>query len=165
MQELTKKILLLGRLGVGKTSMVNRFVHDRFSDTYYSTIGVRIEKKSIAVSQMQLNLVIWDIAGESSQKNTPQSYFLGAHGIIYLLDVTAPSSYENLTEEIDFVKQRLPGVPYLVVANKTDLLQPNELAAAIQKIPVSPDLNCSAKNNINVDNVFMELGRLILLNP
>jgi small GTP-binding protein len=164
MQEVNKKVLLLGRLGVGKTSLVNRFVHNRFSDTCFSTIGVRIEKKQVVLTDVNMNLVIWDIAGESSQRNTPQSYFLGAHGIIYLFDITSAVTYENIEEEIAFVKQKLAGVPFVIVANKTDLLGPGELELLVKNMKVKPDMTCSAKNNNNVEPVFVELCKLMLIN-
>ena len=161
--ELTKKIIILGNVGVGKTSMVNRFVFDRFSETYYSTIGVRIEKKVVTVGDDKLNFIIWDIAGESNQQNTPQSYFLGTSAIIYLVDISAPPSYLNVETDIQFIKSKIPNSPLLLVANKFDLLNETQVQHAVKMMPIKPDMLISAKSNLNVESVFKQLANLILL--
>ena len=78
-----KKICLLGGFGVGKTSLVAQFVHSLFSDKYLTTIGVKIEKKSVPVDETQVELVIWDIYGHDDFQKLRTSYLRGASG--YLL--------------------------------------------------------------------------------
>lgn len=164
MRELSKKVILLGNLGVGKTSLVNRFVFNRFSESYFSTIGVRIEKKAVIVDDSKIYMIIWDIAGERNQENTPQSYLLGTNGIIYVVDISNAASYQNAEVDITFLKKKLPGVPILMIANKIDLVSPTDKAAFVNSMPIKPDIFTSAKSNQNVELVFDELGRLILLN-
>ena len=65
---MNKKVILVGHFGVGKSSLVKRFVHSQFSEEYITTIGVKIDKKAITVNGITVNLLIWDIAGEDSQK-------------------------------------------------------------------------------------------------
>lgn len=164
MRELSKKVILLGNLGVGKTSLVNRFVFNRFSESYFSTIGVRIEKKAVVVDDSKINMIIWDIAGERNQENTPQSYLLGTNGIIYVVDISNPASYQNAASDITFLKKKLPTVPILVIANKVDLISAAEKATILKTMLIIPDIFTSAKSNQNVELVFDELGKLILLN-
>jgi small GTP-binding protein len=163
MTEQSKKIILVGNVNVGKTSMVNRYVHHRFSEQYISTIGVRIDKKQITIKDNILNLIIWDLAGESSQQNTPQSYFLGSSGIIYVVDISAPPSFLNMNEDLAFLKSKLPGVPLVIAANKCDLLNAVETENVKKMMPTKPDFFCSAKEDLGVEEVFFRLGELLLL--
>lgn len=164
MSEYSKKVILLGNLGVGKTSLVTRYVFNRFSDSYFSTIGVRIEKKMVIIGEDKVNFIIWDIAGEKRQENTPQSYLLGANGVLYVIDISAPDSFSQLADDIAYLKKKLPGTPILLIANKSDLLTSDQLESVIKTLPIKPDFLTSAKNNQNVEIAFDELGRLILLN-
>jgi small GTP-binding protein len=163
MNEISKKVILVGNINVGKTSMVNQFVHHRFSEQYISTIGVRIDKKQIVVKDHTLNLIIWDLAGESSQQNTPQSYFLGAGGIIYVVDLSAPPTFLNMNNDLEFLKLKLPTIPIIIAANKADLFAPAEVQNITQMMPTKPDFLTSAKNGTNVEELFTRLGELMLL--
>jgi small GTP-binding protein len=78
-----KKICLLGAFAVGKTSLVSRFVKSIFSDRYYTTVGVKIEKKIVRVGEQQWNLIIWDLAGEDEFMQIRMSYLRGASDIFW----------------------------------------------------------------------------------
>ena len=82
------KICLLGESGVGKTSLISRFVHSIFKDQYLTTIGVKIDKKSLEVDGHQVDLLVWDIAGGSDSKNNLSSYLKGSKGCLLY---TSPS--------------------------------------------------------------------------
>ena len=77
---LKKKVVMLGAYGVGKTSLVRRFVSNKFSDEYLSTLGVRIEKREIALGDQALELLLWDVAGDDEFFRLRSSYLLGASG-------------------------------------------------------------------------------------
>lgn len=162
MQQVTKKIILAGPMSVGKTSLVNKYVYHKFSEQYISTIGVRIDKKSLVLGDTQLNLIIWDLAGEMNQINTPQSYFLGAGGVFYIVDINNPSTYISVADELDFIKKKLPGIPVILIANKKDLLTEKELDKALDLIPITPDYLTSAKEGDNVELIFEKLGLKML---
>ena len=83
-----KKILLVGDFGVGKSSLVERFVHNRFSHEYQSTIGVVISKKTLSIENTELKLMIWDVAGSREISEVPASYYLGCAGILFVFDLT-----------------------------------------------------------------------------
>lgn len=89
-----KKICLLGAFAVGKTSLVRRRVHGHFSDNYYTTIGVRIDKLSLTVDNTQLELVLWDLHGEDRFQSVQTSYLKGAAGILVVADLTRPATVE-----------------------------------------------------------------------
>jgi len=71
---ISQKICLLGAPAVGKTSLARRFVFSTFSDKYHSTIGVKIDKKSIVVDDMDVNLIIWDVQGEDRYQKVLGAY-------------------------------------------------------------------------------------------
>ena len=99
-QKVSKKIVLLGNFGVGKTSMIKKFVHNMFSDKYLTTIGVSIEKKSIELKGIELNLIIWDIAGEKELSSINDAYLKGTDGTIFVFEtygITTDTTYKAET--------------------------------------------------------------------
>src|SRR5215475_14364808 len=85
---LQKKICLLGAFGVGKTSLVRRYVDTIFADSYLTTVGVKIDKKVVSVGSEQLALILWDVAGEDEVSAVRASYLRGAAGYLLVVDVT-----------------------------------------------------------------------------
>jgi small GTP-binding protein len=83
-----KKVCLLGTSGVGKTSLVAQFVHSMFSDKYLTTVGVKIDKKSMAVDGTEVTLVIWDLAGDDDFQRLQISYLRGTSGYLLVADGT-----------------------------------------------------------------------------
>jgi len=90
-----KKICLLGGFGVGKTSLVSRFVHSIFSDKYLTTVGVKIEKKSLVLNEQELDLVIWDLYGEDDFQKVRMSYLRGASGYLLVADGTRRTTLDT----------------------------------------------------------------------
>ena len=93
------KVLLTGNFGVGKTSLFQQFIFSKFDERYLTTIGVKVDKKEIDIHGALVEIFLWDVAGEVSQEKVPISYFLGAHGIIYVFDLTRPLTYQNLKND------------------------------------------------------------------
>lgn len=160
--QISKKVILVGQVSVGKTSLVNQYVYSKFNEQYLSTIGVRINKKLLNLGETEMNMIIWDLAGEASQHNTPQSYFLGASGAIYVVDLSNPQSFSGTFADITYLKEKIPGIPVLLAANKSDLLSPEKLSAVVNEMTLKPDFITSAKNNSNVNEMFVELAQLML---
>jgi small GTP-binding protein len=158
----SKKIILTGYYGVGKTSLVRKYVHDSFSDEYLTTIGVKIEKKVVELDGKTMNLMIWDLAGEASTVKTPESYKKGAHGVIYVFDFTRPVTYQNIHNELVNLDTVLPNVPILIVGNKTDLLDENTLQDIKDELNLKNSFyETSAKNGVNVEKLFLDLAKTI----
>ena len=162
MTETTRKIILSGNAGVGKTSLVSRYVHDRFLNKYPSSIGVRIDRKELEINDSILDMIIWDLSSKSSQADVPQSYLLRTSGVIYVVDISEPSTFENISEDISFLKKKLPGILIIIVANKSDKVNQAEINAIINTMPVKPDFISSAKDSVNVIEIFHRLGELML---
>ena len=83
-----KKVCLLGGTGVGKTSLVAQFVHSIFSDKYLTTVGVKIDKKSVDVDGTDVELVIWDVYGHDDFQKLRVSYLRGTSGYLLVADGT-----------------------------------------------------------------------------
>ena len=158
----SKKVILTGSFGVGKTSLFNQFIFSRFSDRYLTTIGVKVNKKVVNINGREVPLLIWDIAGEVAQDKVPNTYFLGASGIIYVFDLTRPLTYKNIKEDLEYLQDLLPGVLVKVVGNKKDLVDENEIIKVREDCILPIDIITSAKTGENVEALFNNLaGELI----
>ena len=162
MPKISKKIILVGSFGVGKTSLMGRFVHHKFSEQYLSTLGVKIDKKVINIDDTELTMLLWDIAGEITQSKVPQSYFLGAAGIIFVFDLTRSSTYLNLASELEYLHKILPGVPYCIAGNKKDLLEDGALEKIKNELPIPCDFFTSARTGEHVEEIFTALGKKMI---
>lgn len=158
---MTKKVILLGKFGVGKTSLISQFVHSKFSEQYLTTIGVKIDKKVVNIDGTELSMIIWDIAGENSQAKVPDNYKLGSHGVFFVFDVTRPSTYEHMQSELELIRALIPDAPIKVLANKADLIADENLNDLISSFD-QDILLCSAKTGENVEEAFYQLGLKML---
>ncbi len=87
-----KKVCMLGAFAVGKTSLVQRFVHSIFSEKYKTTLGVKIDKKSIDIDDAPVELILWDLAGEDEFMKVRNSYLRGSAGYLLVADGTRPET-------------------------------------------------------------------------
>ena len=159
---ISKKIVLTGCFGVGKTSLFNKFLYQKFSEKYLTTIGVKVDKKVIDVNGNKISLLIWDIAGEVGQDKVPQSYFLGSSAIIYVFDLTRPSTWLNIQADIEYLQNLLNGVLIKVVGNKIDLISPGQLENIKSDLPLPWDILTSAKTGENVEDMFYSIGNSLI---
>ena len=173
MSIISKKICLIGDFGVGKTSLIRRFVDRQFSDQYLSTIGVKISRKIVEVVQpqnqiRQVRLLIWDLEGQTKFRSLNYSYMKGAAGAIIVADLSRKETIAQLEEHINLVSVANPkGVRLITAFNKSDLLAPEKLATYEGYRNYSQEINTyitSAKTGKNVANIFQKLVCLMLDN-
>ena len=157
---MSKKVVITGHFGVGKTSLFNRFISNTFNEKYLTTIGVRVDKKSLIIDGQEISLVIWDLAGEVSQEKVPRSYFLGASAVIYVFDLSRPATFSRLNDDIQYIQSVLPGVIIRKVGNKKDLIDDDAIKAIHAK--TQPDCFSSARTGENVEELFTGLARLLI---
>ncbi len=162
--KITKKIILTGSFGVGKTSLFKQFILGMFDERYLTTISVKVDKKTIQIDDHELTLMVWDIAGEVTQDKVPVSYFMGAEGIIYVFDLTREMTMKNIDADIAYLKKLLPNAAYKTVGNKKDLLTEEQLNGFEEKHGFLPDFFTSAKTSENVETLFRALGTEIVTN-
>jgi len=159
---ISKKVILTGCFGVGKTSLFNKFLYQRFSEKYLTTIGVKVDKKVVTVGDRQISLLIWDVAGEVDQDKVPKSYFLGASAVLYVFDLTRPSTWLNLESDLDYLKGLLGNAIIKVVGNKVDLVSPEQVDSVTSRIATKPAILTSAKTGENVEDLFMGVAKELL---
>ncbi|MFK7968874.1 MAG: Rab family GTPase [Bacteroidia bacterium] len=159
---ISKKIALLGHYGVGKTSLISRFVYSKFPESYLTTIGLKVDKKTIDVGEYCLDLVIWDIAGQEEVANVPHFYLKGCAGVIYVFDLARSVTYANLDSQISQIRTLIPDAEILVAGNKKDLLSEAELEAINEKINAPVDLFTSAKEDQGVEELFNMLAQKLV---
>ncbi|MDV7137395.1 Rab family GTPase [Maribacter sp. TH_r10] len=158
----SKKIVILGHFGVGKTSLIRRFVEDSFSDKYKVTIGVHITKKVVEVNADEsVSLIIWDLEGTDEVQMIRQAYLLGTHGVVFVFDVSRPSTFQNLNRDLEIVAQKTPDTPLIVVGNKKDLVINDELQILLKDNGIKADYLTSAKTGDSVNEMFTHLATLL----
>lgn len=157
-----KKICLLGGFGVGKTSLVSRFVHSIFSDKYLTTVGVKIDKKSVALGDQQVDLIVWDLHGEDDFQKLHMSYLRGSSGYLLVVDGTRRASLDTALMLHAKAKWAIGEVPVMLAINKADLESTWELdQAAIDQLKC-PVVKTSAKTGNQVNETFTSLARAML---
>jgi small GTP-binding protein len=160
-----KKICMVGVFGTGKTSLVQQYVHSIFSVKYHSTVGVKIDRKTVDISGTQVSLVLWDLAGKDAEQEIPASYLRGSHGVLYVVDGTRRETLEQLPELQALVRGAAGTVPSLVALNKADLVGEWKLSDADEaglKSQGAEVLRTSAKTGSAVEDAFGWLARTTL---
>jgi small GTP-binding protein len=118
---LQKKICMLGGFSVGKTSLVRRYVESIFSETYLTTVGVKIDKKTMRLPDRVVSLILWDLAGEEHTFSFPMSYLRGSSGYVLVADGTRPSTLEAALSLHQRVEADYGALPFVLLLNKCDL--------------------------------------------
>jgi small GTP-binding protein len=161
---LQKKICLLGAFGVGKTSLVRRYVDTIFSDAYLTTVGVKIDKKLMTIGNEALALILWDIAGEDAVAAVRVSYLRGAAGYLLVVDGTRPETLDTAVSIQQRIVAELGPVPFFALLNKADLQEdwalPEERIAALTAAGWT-FRRTSAKTGAAVEETFQELATLL----
>lgn len=176
MPVISQKICLIGDFGVGKTSLIRRFVDRQFSDRYLSTVGVKISRKILEVKLkdtgniVQLQLLIWDIEGKSKFKRIVPSYLQGAKGAIIVADLNRQETLAHITEHIEsFFAVNPLGSKVIIALNKCDLIDLKQLTNILEKNQFIGDDRIlytyvtSAKTGKDVDLMFEQLAENLIV--
>ncbi len=163
------KILLLGDGGVGKTSLLHRFIDNTFEPDYKSTIGVQFMTKVVETENESVKLIIWDIAGQSKFTSYRHLYYRDAEGIILVYDITRPRTFENLSIWItDALQRTTRKTKIALLGNKVDLVD-QRLVTRIygeQFAKLHENIVCfsetSAATGENVDEAFKTLVEFLM---
>ena len=162
---LQKKICMLGSFAVGKTSLVRRYVESIYSDTYHTTVGVKIDKKMVQVGSQEVTLILWDLYGEDEFQKMRWSYVKGASGYLLVADGTRRATFEKALMLEEGVREAVGALPFIFVLNKADLASVWEIDAAMESGLVDKGwevMRASAKTGENVDAAFRKLTEKML---
>lgn len=116
-----KKMCMLGGFSVGKTSLIKRFVHSVFSDAYLTTVGVKIDKKTVELTDRTVNLILWDLAGEDDMSSLRTTYLRGSAGYLLVADGTRRSTLDVALSLNQRVEAEFGPLPFALLLNKSDL--------------------------------------------
>ena len=166
------KLITLGDSGVGKTSILKRFVNQKFDEDMISTIGFGFSSKQITLkngSKIKFKLV--DTAGQENFRSLNNSYLKNAEGIFFIFSHNSRKSFENITYWIDSIKENIQEInnfknfPAFLIGNKSDLehkINDEEIEDFSKENNFSGYIETSAKENINVDKIFQEMGETLI---
>lgn len=167
--EMKMKICLVGDGGVGKTSLIRKYVFNEFDDRYLFTLGTNVSKKEITLpgdegQPVRVQMIIWDIMGQKDlAKLFTEQYFKGASAGVGVCDSTDEKTLEGLKEWIDGMREAAGQVPIIILANKVDLVDHKQIDDdRLKEIAEGYGASyyfSSAKTGENVEKAFMELAR------
>ena len=165
------KIIIFGDGGVGKTTLITRYLTGVFRSDSEITIGVDFHVKKIEIEGKRVSLQIWDFAGEERFRFLLPSYVIGASGGIFLYDITRYSSFKNFDSWLEIFKKGYRGdnhqLPVLMVGSKLDLeykraVSREEAYELAKKNNLYGYIECSSKDGQSVEDIFLEIGRLMI---
>ncbi len=157
----SRKVCMLGDFGVGKTSLVARFVRNTFSEKYLTTVGVKVDSKEVPLPEGRvLKLVLWDIAGKSALDALNTSYLRGASGLMLVADGTRESTLRSALDLLMQSRAVLPDAKAILLVNKLDVIErwevaPTTLAELRRTLPV---FETSARFGEGVEQAFADLA-------
>ena len=162
------KIILVGAQGVGKTSIITRFMEGDFNDDYFSTIGIDFKLHNLTLAHNKIKLQIWDTAGQERFQSLTSIHFKGANGCVCVLDLTSGESLKNCRYYLnEAIKQYgINPLTVFLVGNKVDslekrLVSQEEIDTLAEEFGVST-MNCSAKNGQSINKLFEDLAARLM---
>ena len=171
MQDAVFKICIFGDGGVGKTTLVNKYLTGVFKGDTSMTIGLDFHVKIIDFDGLKVKLQIWDFAGEERFRFFLPTYMKGASGGIFMYDITRYTSLKNINDWFEVLKENpavmKSQVPILLVGGKLDLnykrsVNANDALQMVIKHNLQGFIECSAPTGENVESVFESLTRLMI---
>ncbi len=165
------KLVLVGDGNVGKTSMIIKYVMNKFSEKYLRTIGTRVYKKELGVNikgeKKAVKLMIWDTTGQRGFDRILSRSLKGAKGALVVCDITRKETLDNLEVWLKDISLSIGPVPVTIIANKSDLkdqyqFTPKELEE-VGKMYDAPTFVTSAKTGVHIENVFHTISRDCIL--
>ena len=166
-QKFILKILTAGEGGVGKTTLLHRYVEGKFSAETKMTIGVEFFLKETEIDSKQCTLQLWDFGGQERFRFLLESYVLGAKGALLMFDLTRMSSLQNLEQWLNIVRKGDPNLPVLFVGTKLDLgeeiqVDDDYAKTFLKEYNLIDFLKISSKTGEHVSDAFNILTQKIL---
>ncbi|CAO1391236.1 unnamed protein product [Diamesa serratosioi] len=160
------KLLIIGDSGVGKSSLLIRFSDNVFSGSYITTIGVDFKIRTVVINGERVKLQIWDTAGQERFRTITNTYYRGTHGVIVVYDVSNGESFANVKRWLQEIDTNCEIVNKVLVGNKNDdpqskVVVTEDAQRFAQQMDI-PLFETSAKENINVEDMFLAITEKVL---
>ncbi len=166
--DLKMKICLLGDGGVGKTSLVYRFIQNRFSTDFKSTLGVNLLKHEVIIDNIRVTAQIWDLGGQDKYEGLRKLYLDGSQGALVVFDKTNKESFENLDRWVKSFRELRGSKPMFLIGNKLDLKEfiviDDPTAKAYADSHNVDYISTSAKTGEQVETAFKLLIKEVIKN-
>lgn len=160
------KLILLGDISVGKSSIIGRYIDNSFSDDYQCTLQVEMKTKIIDIDlDTKVKMNIWDTVGQEKFRNLTKQYYRNCQGAIIVFDLTRKDSFDGVQKWIDDLEDYNANIPILIVGNKSDLIKEREVNNDDIEMFVKNKYkyyDVSAKNGSNISLAFDKIRREII---
>jgi len=157
------KMILFGNVSVGKTSLVNRYVNNKFVSNYISTLGYNVYEKQIPHDNVILSIMIYDVGGQEQFRDLRRKYAEGANTAFIIYDVTNRESFEKIPDWKHNLFLFSGEIPFILIGNKIDLEDDRKVSfkegmELSVKLGALAFVETSAKNGIDVEKAFVDLS-------
>jgi small GTP-binding protein len=162
------KLCMVGSFAVGKSSMVQRYVRSLFTGKYHTTVGVKVDKKDVAIGGVTVRMMIWDLAGEDAFSHLRTTFMRGAAGYLLVADGTRAQTLDVALDLNRQITDAIGPLPFVLAFNKSDLVGDWEVSAARIEALERTGLTiyrCSAKSGDGVQDVFQHFASLRTEDP
>ena len=161
------KLILIGNSGVGKSSIIQRYMKQTFEESYKCTIGVDFLMKSLQIKGKTVKLQLWDTAGQEKYKSMVSSYYRGANVALVVFDITNHSSFDSLPIWIEnYYKNGPEQKNIILIGNKKDMAEQRQVT--LEEVELFSETNnmiyfeTSAKDGDNIEYVFTYAAEKLL---
>ena len=155
-----RKVCLIGATGVGKTSLIRRYVESSFSESYLATVGVKVDRKRLEIDGRRVSLMLWDLQGEEDGQHVRMAYLRGAAGYLVVIDGTRAETV-TVAERLQQRAGTVARMPFVGLVNKSDRADEwAESTSAIERLHASgwQLLFTSAKTGEGVEEAFRAIA-------
>ena len=158
------KILILGDSGVGKTSILIKYINNKFDESHIATIGVDYMDKTIKYKNINVKWQIWDTSGQEKFRSIARNFYRNSDAIFIVFDLNNKDTYNSIKQWINDVEEYCPNIKKILLGNKSDL-EKNVSEEIIKNFAKENNLQyfeTSAKNGTNIKEAFKAMVDLLL---